>query len=222
MTPAGTRVVGYVRVSTAEQVESGAGLEAQRRAIRAAVKSRGWQLVTILADEGASGKSTKNRPSLEAAIALIEANGADALVVAKLDRLSRSTVDFGQLVERAKANGWAVVVLDMELDMTTAVGEVVANVLMSFAQFERRLIGERTRAGLAVKKAQGVTLGRPANIPAPVIAQIVRLADGGASLGAISKQLNDAKVPTSQGGAKWYPSTVRAVLARVAESKRED
>ena len=156
MSPAGTRVVGYCRVSTNGQAESGAGLSAQRSAIEAEAARKGWVVVAILEDAGASGKSRKGREALQAAIALIEAGGADALVVAKLDRLSRSIVDFGQLLEQAKANRWAIVLLDMQLDMTTPQGELMANMLVSFAQFERRLISQRTKDGLAVKMAEGV------------------------------------------------------------------
>jgi DNA invertase Pin-like site-specific DNA recombinase len=201
-------------VSTADQAESGHGLAAQREAIEAEAKRKGWILVAILEDAGVSGKSTKGRKSLEAALAMIEAGGAEALVVAKLDRLSRSIVDFGVLVERAKANGWAIVLLDMAMDMTTPQGELMANMLVSFAQFERRLISQRTVDGLAAAKAAGVSVGRPRNLPDRVVARIERERTAGASLGAIAKALNDDAIPTSQGGAKWHASTVRAVLAR--------
>src|ERR1019366_8492413 len=141
MSPAGTRVVGYARVSTQEQADSGAGLAAQRAAIEAEATSKGWVLVAILEDRGVSGKKTngsddptKGRPALAAAVGLLETGGADALVVSKLDRLSRSVVDFGNLVERAKEKGWAIVLLDMQLDMTTPQGELMANMLVSFAQ----------------------------------------------------------------------------------------
>lgn len=216
MSPAGTRVVGYVRVSTAEQADSGAGLAAQRAAIEDAVKRRGWVLVAILEDAGVSAKSTKGRTSLAAAIALIEAGGADALVVAKLDRLSRSVIDFATLMERARAAGWAIVVLDMDFDMTTPTGEAMANMLATFAQFERRVIGQRTKDGLAQKRAQGVQLGRPRSTPDVVVARVTRERAAGASFGAIARGLNDDAIPTAQGGSRWYASTVRALIEREA------
>lgn len=216
MTPAGTRVVGYLRVSTAEQVDSGAGLDAQRADIERAAATRGWHLVTFLEDRGVSAKSTKGRDALAAAIAMIEAGGADALAVAKLDRLSRSLIDFATLMDRARANGWAIVVLDCDFDMTSPTGELMANMLACFAQFERRIIGQRTRDGLRAKKAQGVKLGRPSKTPAKVLARIIREADAGKSLGEVARGLNADRVPTSQGGVQWYPSTVRAVLQRTA------
>jgi DNA invertase Pin-like site-specific DNA recombinase len=214
MGPKGMKVVGYIRVSTQEQADSGAGMAAQRSAIEEACERRGWVLVTILEDAGVSAKSTKGRQGLAAAIAMIEAGGAEALVVAKLDRLSRSVADFGTLLERALAGRWSIVLLDMDLDMTTPNGELMAHMLASFAQFERRIIGQRTKDGLAAKRAAGVQLGRPRTTPAKVVARIERERAAGASLNAIAKRLNDDAIPTAQGGAQWHPSTVKALLAR--------
>ncbi len=210
----GTRVVGYIRVSTSEQADSGAGLAAQRSAIEAAAQSKGWELVTILEDRGISAKSTKNRSSLAAAVAMIEAGGAEALVVSKLDRLSRSLVDFANLMQQAQSNGWAIVVLDSDFDMTTASGRLMANMLASFAEFERELISQRTKDGLAAKRAAGVQIGRPRTMPAKVVARIEREHAAGKSLRSIAERLNEDAIPTAQGGAQWHASTVKAVLAR--------
>jgi DNA invertase Pin-like site-specific DNA recombinase len=219
MTPvSGTRVVGYLRVSTAEQSDSGAGLEAQRSAIEATVDARGWQLVTMLEDRGVSAKSTKGRDALAAAIALCEAGGADALVVAKLDRLSRSIIDFATLMERARAAGWAIVVLDCDFDMTTPAGELMANMLACFAQFERRVISQRTRDGMAAKKATGTFKappGRRSQLDPRTAARIRREHDAGRSLRSIAERLNVDAIPTGHGGKQWHASTVKAVLARV-------
>jgi len=217
-----TRVVTYLRVSTAEQADEGAGLDAQRSTIQAKAAGRDWQFVTELVDRGVSAKSTKGRDALAAAIALCEAGGADALVVAKLDRLSRSIIDFATLMERAQQGGWAIVVLDCDFDMTTPAGELMANMLACFAQFERKIISQRTRDGMAAKKATGTYKappGRRSKMPGKIVARIVRAADAGDSLGEIARRLNADKVPTEQGGAAWYPSTVRAVLRRVRTSE---
>ena len=106
-----TKAIGYTRVSTAEQSESGLGLAAQRSAIEAECRRRGWQLVQVLSDAGVSGKSTRNRPALTEALRMVEAGEADAVVVSKLDRLSRSLKDFaasdgtgpGQALEPGRA-----------------------------------------------------------------------------------------------------------------------
>lgn len=208
------RVVGYVRVSTDDQVDSGAGLEAQRGAIVAECARRGWTLTGIHEDAGASGKSLAGRPGLQRALGDVEGGVAAALVVAKLDRLSRSLLDFSSLMARSRRKGWALVALDLGVDTTTPSGEMMANVLAVFAQFERRLIGQRTREALAVKRAQGTRLGRPATVGAAVVneAQLQRRA--GAALGAIAADFNARHIPTGHGGRRWHASTIRSVLTR--------
>src|SRR5919197_6628041 len=164
------RVLGYVRVSTEEQGDSGAGLEAQRRAIAAECERRGWQLLEVIEDAGFSAKDLK-RPGIKEALRVLQEGDAKALVAAKLDRLSRSMIDFTALMGRATRENWALVALDCAVDTTTPAGEAMANVLATFAQFERRLIGQRTREALAQKKAQGVRLGRPPKLPRRVVSR---------------------------------------------------
>jgi len=205
------QVVGYVRVSTSEQGESGAGLEAQRAAITAACAQRGWTLVAIEEDV-ASGTSRNRRPGLDNAIRACERGPAKGLIVAKLDRLSRSLSDFADVMLRCKRGGWALVALDLGVDTSTAAGALVANVMASVAQWERDTIADRTRQALAVKKAQGVKLGRASTLPATVSRRIARDRANGLSYRAIADRLNAAGVPTGQGGRQWYPMTVRTVL----------
>jgi DNA invertase Pin-like site-specific DNA recombinase len=207
------QVVGYARVSTNEQGESGAGLEAQRIAITAMCTARSWTLTGIHEDV-ASGKTRRKRPGLDDAIAVCERGDADGLIVAKLDRLARSTVDFGKLLEHAKRKRFAVVALDVGIDTSTANGKLVANMLMSVAEWESERIAERTRDALAVKRSQGVKLGgarRPSTAVA-VRRRIARHRRNGLSYGAIAARLNADRVPTTQGGAQWWPMTVRTVL----------
>ncbi len=205
------RAVGYVRVSTEEQGDSGLGLEAQRLAISSETQRRGWELVDIYTDT-ASGRTLNRRPGLEEALQTLETGGAAALVVAKLDRLSRSTMDFSSLMERAQRKGWAPVVLDLGVDTTTPAGELVATVMMGVAQWERRAIGQRTKEALAVRKAEGATLGRPRQLPDSVRKRISRLRARGKNYVQIADVLNAQGVATAQGGRQWYPSTVRKIL----------
>jgi DNA invertase Pin-like site-specific DNA recombinase len=208
------RVVGYTRVSTDEQGQSGLGLAAQRAAIEAEVERRDWELVQVYEDAGASGKSLAGRAALGNALKVLDAHDADALVVAKLDRLSRSLLDFASLMESARKRGWALVILDLGVDTTTPSGEMIANVMATFAQFERRLIGQRTKDALAVKKRQGARLGRPVAVDKTVARRIVRERNRGRSLRAIADGLNKDKVATGHGGARWHGSTVKAILER--------
>jgi DNA invertase Pin-like site-specific DNA recombinase len=209
------RVIGYVRVSTEEQAVSGAGLEAQRRAIIAECKRRGWELVETIEDARYSAKDLK-RPGVQEALRALEAGEAKALVVAKLDRLSRSMLDFAALMATAQKQSWALVSLDCAVDTSTPAGEAMAHVLATFGQFERRLIGQRTKEALAAKKASGVRLGRPPNVPQAVVRRIHRQRARGDSFRKIAEDLNEASVPTAQGGAQWYAATVRGVLLRTS------
>jgi DNA invertase Pin-like site-specific DNA recombinase len=112
------------------------------------------------------------RPGLQRALAAYKAGQAGGLVVAKLDRLSRSVQQAAALLAEAEHDGWALVALDLGVDLSTPSGEVMAHVLAAIAQFERRLIGQRTKDALAVRRAQGVRLGRPAVLPAAVVDRI--------------------------------------------------
>jgi DNA invertase Pin-like site-specific DNA recombinase len=206
-------VAGYVRVSTTEQADGGAGLEAQRRALADEAARRGWRLVDVFEDAGASGKSLAGRPGLQAALAAVERGDASALVVSKLDRLSRSLLDFAGLMERARRKGWGIVALDLGVDTSTPSGEMMASVLATFAQFERRLIGQRTRDALAVKRAQGIRLGRPREVPPAVAARIHDLHRSGHRVAEIARILNRDCVSTPRGGT-WYRASVARVLSQ--------
>jgi DNA invertase Pin-like site-specific DNA recombinase len=201
--------IGYIRVSTSEQGQSGAGLAAQRAAILTEAERRGWA-VKVIEDSGFSGKDLK-RPGILAALDAMKHHKAKALVVAKLDRLSRSMLDFAAIMDRATRESWALVALDVGVDTSTASGEMVANVLATFAQFERRLISQRTRDALAVKRAEGTRLGRDRAIPSEVAHRIREQRSAGMTLQAIADGLNLDGIPTARGGRRWYTSTVRSV-----------
>ena len=200
--------VGYTRVSTEEQGRSGLGLAAQREAVESECGRRGWELAALHA-EVASGGRADNRPELQAALASM--GRGDALVVSRLDRLSRSLVDFSAILERARRGRWSVVALDLGVDTSTAAGEAMVNVLMTFAQFERRLIGERIAEALAAKRAAGWCPPRPAHQTAEADeARVLDLHLRGMSQRAIAARL------TEQDGRRWHKETVARVLRRSA------
>lgn len=206
-----TRVIGYIRVSTDEQGRSGLGLDAQRETLHAEAQRQGWQL-EIRAEQPASGKSIKGRPVLADALADLKRGDADALAVAKLDRLSRNVHDLSGWLETATRQGWDLIALDLRIDTSTAIGAAMAQVAATFSELERKRIGERTRDALAAKKAQGVRLGRPSTLSSPVVSRIVTEHARGATLTAIAAGLQADSVPTAQGGRRWYPATIRKVL----------
>lgn len=202
--------MGYLRVSTEEQVVSGPGLAAQRSAIEAEAARRGLPLLAVHVDAGLSGKNLA-RPGLTAALADLDAGRGNVLLVAKLDRLSRSVHDATGLLLRADRAGWGLVALDANVDTTTPQGAAMTQVLAVFAELERKLIGQRTKSALAVLKAQGVKLGRPRTLPAAVADRIRGDHAAGESWSAIARALTSEGVPTAQGGLRWYPATVRYV-----------
>ena len=161
--PSQSAVIGYCRVSTGQQGESGLGLDAQASVIRAEAERREWGEIPLFVDV-ASGKTTRRRPKLSAALAELAAGRARVLVVSKLDRLSRSLLDFAALMATAQREGWSIVALDIGVDTSTVNGELVANIIMALAQWERRIIGQRTKDALAEVKGRGTKLGRPTTV----------------------------------------------------------
>jgi DNA invertase Pin-like site-specific DNA recombinase len=205
------RVLGYLRVSTEEQAISGLGLADQRAVIAAEAAHRSWSDVEYLSDEGYSAKNL-SRPAIADALERLRKGDASVLVVSKLDRLSRSLLDFATLMDRARREGWQLVVLDLAIDTTVPSGALMANVMAAFAEYERQLIGARTSAALQQLKATGKRLGRPRTLQVEVTRRIVHAREAGQSLAAIAASLNSDGVPTARGGAQWYPSTIKAVL----------
>lgn len=208
------KAVGYGRCSTAEQASEGVSIEVQRRAVEKATRAQGWDLLW-LADEGVSGGvAPETRKRFRAALALLEAGEADALVFTKVDRASRCTEDFARLLRTADEQGWQIVVTEMGIDTRTPMGKAMAHMAVVFAELERDFIKSRTREALAVRRDQGITLGRPRTTPEDVVARVLREHKAGKSKYAIARDLNADAVPTAQGGRLWAPATIAALLRR--------
>jgi len=149
-----SRIVGYVRVSTLSQSESGLSIEAQVAKIRAYALATDADLVDVIIDAGVSAKSL-DRDGLCAVLAMLDDGRADGVLVSKLDRLTRSVRDLGDLVDRYFAERCALLSVADSIDTRTAAGRLVLNVLGSVGQWEREVIGERTTEALAVKRSRG-------------------------------------------------------------------
>src|SRR4051812_42961505 len=154
------RVVGYIRVSTEEQASEGISLDAQRAKLEAYARLYDLDLVAVEVDAGASAK-TLERPGLRAALARLEAGDVEGLLIAKLDRLSRSVLDWNTLIEShfGPAGGRQLFSVADSIDTRTAAGRLVLNVLMSVAQWERETIVERTRDAMAHKRTRSERVG---------------------------------------------------------------
>ncbi|MDV8003177.1 recombinase family protein [Rhodococcus sp. IEGM 1408] len=205
-------VVGYLRVSTEEQAVSGLGLDAQRAAVEARAAVEGWHVVAWFTDEGVSGTvSPLERPGLAAALDAVAEGKASRLVASHLSRIGRSAARVLDLDALAAAEGWGLVMCDIQIDTGTAAGRFMLGNMAAAAEYERNLVSERTKAALAVKRAQGVRLGRPSTLDRAVVARIVTERDAGSTWQAVADRLMADEVATAQGGARWHPASVRKV-----------
>ena len=198
----------YSRVSTEEQAERRNGLEAQRAVIDAEAERRSWD-VEHFADEGASGKYINER--LREVLQLLASGQGDGLVVSKMDRLARSIINAADIMERASLQGWSLVVLDLGVDLTTASGRLIAQVMSSFAEYERAQISERTKASLAAKKRRGERLGRPRLAQPGVVRRIVMERNTGQTYERIARALSAEGILSPLGKPSWQASTVRRI-----------
>jgi DNA invertase Pin-like site-specific DNA recombinase len=207
------RFVAYYRVSTDKQGDRGYGLDGQRKAVADFLNGGPWKLVGEFT-EVESGKRTDNRPELEKALAAAKKHQA-RLIIAKLDRLSRNVAFIAGLMERK--------VDFVSVDMPSAT-PFMLHVYAAVAEEERRMIGARTKAGLAAAKARGVVLGNPqlaagnragaverARVLAPLLREL-----RGLSARATARELNARSVATPTG-APWSGKTVIRVQERLAD-----
>jgi len=194
------------------QTHSGAGLEAQKLFLQAEADRRGMELEIVQESEAMSGKSYTKRVALLEAMQRLDSGKAQGLAVAKLDRLSRSVADFLSILERSRRGKWSLVIGDLSLDTSTPIGEAMATIAATFAQLERKRIGERTKEALAIKKAEGVQLGRPRLLDNKIRLEIIQKAAlWPNTLHSIARELNAAGVLSATGG-KWYPSTISKIV----------
>jgi site-specific DNA recombinase len=236
MAPAGTLslparpAIGYVRVSTEEQAREGLSLEAQRARILAACAAHGLVLGEVLLESGESGK-TLHRPQLQQLLDRVRAGQVGAVVITKLDRLTRRTRDLLELVEDVfKPHGVELVSLSEQLDTRTPAGVLMLTVLGALAQMEREQIAKRTRSALRYKRDKGERLGttplgyQTAAAGAPMVPDLVELAAvrlilrrrrSGLSFRRIAAELAAAGYRTKRGG-QWHASTIRTIWARRA------
>ena len=177
------RIALYARVSTTDQHP-----DVQLNPLRAYAKARSLEIAEVYVDIGVSGAKAK-RPALDRLRADAMKRRFDIVAVVKLDRLARSVHHLTTLGQEFEALGVDLVVLDQAIDTTTPSGKLLFHVLGSIAEFERDLIRERTRAGLAAAKRRGKTLGRPRVISEDASARIRRLHQAGRSLRQIAEVL---------------------------------
>ncbi len=221
-----TRTVAYLRVSTDKQADAGVSLEAQQDKAKAYASLYDLSLVEVVIDAGESAK-TLERPGLQRALTMLKTGKADALLVVKLDRLTRSVVDLGALIETYFAPGKAALLsVSEQIDTRSAAGRLVLNILASVSQWERETIGERTRDAMKHKQAQGEYIGGHAPygyqlvdgelvadpIEQDVIRQAKELRDSELSLAAIAKRLDERGI-RARNGKVFAATQVKRLVA---------
>ncbi len=149
-----TRTVAYLRVSTEKQADRGVSLDAQRAKVQSYAELYELELVEVVVDAGLSASSLE-RPGLQRALGMLKRGKADALLVVKLDRLTRSVRDLADLVDGYFSKRAALLSVSEQIDTRSAAGRLVLNVLSSVGQWEREAIGERTSAAMQHLAAQG-------------------------------------------------------------------
>lgn len=215
-----TKAIGYCRVSSFSQAESGLSLEAQEAKIRKYADLYDLDIIRIEVDAG-EGAGDMDRPALQRALAALDAHEADGLLVAKLDRLTRSVADWGWLRAKYFAPGKRLLmsVVD-QIDLRTATGVLVLNITIAIAEWERGVISERTKDAYTAKRARGERWGSvpygwrdaggmlehdPVEWP---IAQGVRVSRAqGMSLRKIAASM---PAPT-RGGKDWTAEQIRRI-----------
>jgi site-specific DNA recombinase len=219
------RAIGYIRVSTDKQADRGVSLDAQSEKVRAMAVVQGAELVDVIVDAGESAKSL-SRPGMARLLFLVDTGAVDTVIIAKLDRLTRSVKDLAELLERLTRRGVSLVSVAESLDTGSASGRLVLNIMVSVSQWEREAIGERTRDAMRHKKAKLEFVGNapygfrqaadkrhvePEPGEQAILERIHRLRKTGKSLRKIADQLNRLKIRTRQG-SRWRHEYVARLL----------
>ncbi len=220
------KAIGYVRVSTRDQADSGASLASQRAKIEAYALQHDLELVEVIEDAGYSAKSL-DRPGMADLLRLIRGRKIGVVVVAKLDRITRSVRDLGELIELFQRSGVEFASVADHIDTSTASGRLVLNVMGSVSQWEREAIGERTSEALAVMRSNGRRISRHAPYgyrlnghgwiederEQEAICLMRRLRTEGLSLRRVAERLQTQGF-TSRTGKRLSPQLIANVLRR--------
>lgn len=224
------RIIGYIRASTADQKVT---LEAQQAKIQAMAVVKGETIQEFIIDSGESAKSLE-RPGMQRLLGMVDRRQVDAVIISKLDRITRSVRDLGNLMEKFEKRNVSLVSVEESLDTGTASGRLVINIMASVSQWEREAIGERTKTALRFIKSAGCPSG-PApygwkSQPRPVVdgkrqrvplvpdkdeQQIIRIAMSydlaGWTLSSIADELNGAGLRT-RSNTPWNKQYVSRIL----------
>lgn len=219
------RAIGYVRVSTDKQADLGVSLEAQHEKVRAMATVHSAKLIDVVVDAGESAKNLE-RPGMEKVLGMVRGGTVDLVIIAKLDRLTRSVKDLAVILELFQRRNVSLVSVAEALDTGSAAGRLLLNIMVSVSQWEREAIGERTRDAMRHKKAKMEFIGNapygyqlaadrrhvePESHEQTVLQRIRRMRKSGTSLRVIAQRLNRANITTRQGST-WRHEYVARLL----------
>ena len=218
-------VIGYARVSSEEQAQGGVSLDAQSRSIERYCELHELQLARIEVDAGISGATIRKRPGFQCALDDLTSGAMSGLVVTKLDRMARNTMETLEIVDGARLHGWQLHCVHEPIDTTSAAGEAILTVFAAMSQMERKQIGERTRAALDELRRQGRRVsGRPpwgyafrdgvlVDVPDEqrTVDRLLELRASGAGYKKCARALG----VNSRTGRPWTHQAIRQVLKRL-------
>jgi DNA invertase Pin-like site-specific DNA recombinase len=219
------KAVSYCRVSHLSQYENGTSLDAQKAKIEAMCVVQDLELVETIIDGGESAKSL-NRPGMQRLLGLVANKEIDVVIIWKLDRLTRSIRDLGELLELFERKSVSLLSLNESLDTASAAGRLVINIMISVSQWEREVIGERTSFALQHLKSQGKRVGQinygyqlsedgehlePDAHEQEILCKIKKLKGEGKSLSGIAEALNIEGFRTRRGG-NWAKQGIHNIV----------
>lgn len=240
------RAIGYARVSTTEQAQYGLSLDAQTARLQEAAPAYGYAIERVIVDSTSGGVAPDKRAGMAEALGQLRSGMADCLVVTKLDRLSRSTLDSLNLIEVAARERWEVVSLSEQLDTATPGGRFIITILAAFAEMERSQISERTRAGMDQVRREGRARsrfipfgyrvdGEPEKVTLAkgerrqlvchrqeqeLLRRMFILREKGRGPFAIASQLNQQGLSNPRTSRAWTPGNVASILDTESRNRR--
>jgi len=197
----------YVRVSTEEQAKHGYSIAAQEEALTNYCKALGYEVYKIYKDEGISAKEMRNRPALQELLKDAEQKKFAAIFIYKLDRFSRSLKDLILTIDRIKAWGIDFVSLQDRIETTSASGKLMFHIISAFAEFERNVIGERTKFGMDKKARDGSFVSKAPLGYKFVNKELVVDQENAQKVLAIFNEFNNSKISLTQLAKKYEFST---------------
>jgi len=219
--------LGYIRVSTNEQANTGVSLKAQEEKIRGYCELYNYDLVEIVKDPGLSAKNL-NRPGVQKVLEAIKAKSIDAIIVMKLDRLTRSVRDLANIIELTNKKNVAMISVEEKIDGSTSTGKMLIHLIGVFSEFERNCISDRTKIAMQYKKSKGEVVGeipfgfkRTGNklIKHPGEQKTIQTIKGlrafGYSFRQIATELREQSIKTKRGGI-WQHQQVKRILKAAA------